>query len=115
MIIFEITDINLVSSNRRIIPCKGRFCNNPKYQDSKRYIADFLKLSYKFDKPIDIKNKMIILEFYIDNRKDSDNCIKIVFDALQEAGVIKNDKDITRYLVIKCKKKIHEKVIIKIV
>ena len=68
-----------------------------KYSRSREELAWRFKESYTGDEPMTGRLHVLII---IDTYKDADN-FKIICDALQDAGVIKNDREVIYYAVAK--------------
>lgn len=71
--------------------------SDPKYKRSLDALAWHFKAQYQLDMPMEGKLHVLII---IDTFKDADN-FKIICDALEVAGVIKNDRQIVYYTVAK--------------
>jgi len=81
-----------VSENDRLLPGKGRFRVNPKYQAFKESVAWVCKdHAEHFDGPVSVRLSMIL-----NPRMDAQNIIKPILDALELAGVINNDKQVRK-------------------
>jgi len=77
-----------VSENQRLAPGQGRFCANESYQAFKEsLIWQIRPYAEQFPGPVAVRITMIL-----NSRIDASNIIKPVLDALQAAGVVKNDK-----------------------
>ncbi len=86
--------------------------SDPKYKRSREELAWRFKEQFTGDEPMTGKlHVTIIIETY----KDSDN-FKIIMDALQDSGVLKNDRDVVYYTVAKTpiKRGSPEKIIVQI-
>lgn len=86
--------------------------SDPKYKRSREELAWRFKEQFTRDEPMAGKlHVTIIIETY----KDSDN-FKIIMDALQDSGVLKNDRDVDYYTVVKTpvKRGSPEKIIVQI-
>lgn len=70
---------------------------DPKYRRSREELAWRFKESYTGDEPMTGK---LHITLFIKTYKDSDN-FKIIMDALQDSNVIKNDRDVILYTVVK--------------
>jgi len=88
----KIIDIPLVSSNSRLIPNKtgSRLVPNTKYKRSKEALFFRFNQLREFET---YKNECVIM-IVIETYKDADNVGKIIIDALQDAGIIENDKNV---------------------
>lgn len=71
--------------------------SDPKYKRSREELAWRFKEQFTGDEPMTGKLHVTII---IDTFKDADN-FKIILDALQDAGVIKNDREVILYTVVK--------------
>ena len=100
MISLIIDNIKIVSENRRLGYSKHGAYLTSEYRKCKEYIIDSLRSQY-LDAPIEIQNKLIILKYHVNPLKDVDNCTKLIFDSMQDAGIIDNDRHIEKYLVVK--------------
>jgi len=79
-----------VGTNRRLIKGRGRFIANPEYTAFKYSMAWELSLHKEvFTGPVSVR-----LTLELNKRMDTDSVIKPCLDALQEAGVVKNDKQV---------------------
>lgn len=84
-----------VSENRRLLPgaAKGRLISNPDYKAFKESVAWACKLENEhLEGPVSVR---LFLELGL--RMDAQNVIKPVLDALELAGVIKNDKQVRSF------------------
>lgn len=79
----EILDVKLVSINRK-------FLTHPIYINCKEYIAGLFQVKNIFD-DVYFKN-FVKVDLWLHSNKDIDNCLKLIFDALTEAGIIEDDK-----------------------
>ena len=68
-----------------------------KYSRSREELAWRFKESFTGEEPMEGRLHVTI---FIDTYKDSDN-FKIIMDSLQDAGIIKNDRDVILYTVVK--------------
>ncbi len=86
--------------------------SDAKYKKSREELAWRFREKYFGDEPMRGKLHVLII---IDTAKDADN-FKIICDALEDAGVIKNDGDIVYYVVArnKVKRGLPEKIIVQI-
>jgi len=79
-----------ISENQRIAPGARRFRADEDYQAFKESVAWTCKLHQEyFDGPVSVR-----LFMELNPRIDAQNVIKPVLDALELAGVIKNDKQV---------------------
>lgn len=78
--------------NIRLISVNERFLGSPKYINCKEYLAGLFQIynpkNIKFSDPVHV----II---FLKTRKDIDNNLKVIFDALQVAGILADDNLIT--------------------
>ncbi len=82
-----------VSENDRLLPGKGRFRINPAYKAFKESVAWTCKLENEhFEGPVSVR-----LFIELNPRIDAQNVIKPVLDALEIAGIIKNDKQVRSF------------------
>ncbi len=82
-------------ANRRLMPGRGgRFFLNPAYRKCKESMtATFLgRVMVYGDVHLEIRMKIGVL-------MDSDALLKVIFDSLQAAGVLENDRQIRSYNV----------------
>jgi len=82
-----------VSENDRLLPGRGRWRANPAYKAFKESVAWVLRIEQEdmpsIEEPVSVR---LFLE--LNPKIDAQNVLKPVFDALQLAGVIKNDRQI---------------------
>ena len=80
-----------IGVNERLIPGRqGRLVNNPKYKAFKISMAWELSLKLvTFSGPVSVR-----LTLELNKKMDTDSVIKPCLDALEEAGVVKNDKQV---------------------
>jgi Holliday junction resolvase RusA-like endonuclease len=72
------------------------------YRDSRDAITMMFRAQWKWE-PIDYKVD-VILAPALSSRRDTDNCEKVVYDAMQHAGVVKNDSLIKCHAVLRSDK-----------
>jgi Holliday junction resolvase RusA-like endonuclease len=88
---FSIANTRLQSENTRLIPGRnGRLVSSGKYREYKRNLVEFFRMqlsagSAAIQGPFDVVARF---ETY----KDPQNLLKPLLDALQELGVIENDR-----------------------
>jgi len=82
-----------VSENDRLLPGKGRWKPNPEYKAFKESVAWVLRQE-QLDRPPIEGPVCVRLFIELNPKMDAQNVLKPVFDALELAGVIKNDKQI---------------------
>ena len=79
-----------VSENKRLAPGRGRFRANPDYQAFKESIAWTVRPhAEQMRGPVSVR-----LLLTLNPRMDAQNVIKPVLDALQLAGVIRDDRQV---------------------
>jgi Holliday junction resolvase RusA-like endonuclease len=82
-----------VSENRRLSKGRGRWVPNKDYQAFKESIAWVCKAHGEFfDCPVSVR-----LHLVLNPRIDAQNVVKPVLDALEIAGIIKNDRQVRRF------------------
>lgn len=73
-----------------------KYIGSPKYRNCREHLSGLFQLMNKknvyFDGPV-------IITMSMKTRKDIDNNFKVIFDSLQDAGILKDDKLITRLYV----------------
>jgi len=85
-----------ISENDRLLPGKGRFRVNPEYQAFKESVAWVLRKQHLDNPPV--KGPVCVRLFIeLNPGMDAQNILKPVFDALELAGVIKNDRQIRTF------------------
>lgn len=96
-----IGNIKLISENRRLRPGNGRLTTTQAYKNYKQ------ELGFVFRPQIPLKWKTIDgkfgvkMEFRTYDRKDAQNLIKPILDVIESLGIVKNDKSLSRLLVLK--------------
>ena len=80
---FQMKNLNLMSTNRR-------HKSNPLYINVKEYLRDL----FLIHKNNGTYEKECSMELILSTRKDIDNCLKVIQDALQLAKIIKDDSQI---------------------
>lgn len=81
-----------ISENRRLAPGQGRFRINEDYRAFRESVAWTVKAHAEaFPGPVSVR---LFLE--LNPRMDAQNVIKPVLDALQDAGVLKDDRQVQR-------------------
>ena len=85
-----------VSENDRLLPGRGRWRANPAYKAFKESVAWVLRIEQKDTPPIE---GPVSVRLFLELNPDIDaqNVLKPVFDAIQLAGVIKNDRQIRTF------------------
>ena len=85
-----------VSENDRLLPGRGRWRANPAYKAFKDSVAWVLRIEQEdmpsIEEPVSVR---LFLE--LNPKIDAQNVLKPVLDALQLAGVIKNDKQVRTF------------------
>lgn len=82
-----------VSENDRLLPGKGRLIPNKDYKAFKESVAWTCKAHYEhFEGSVSVR-----LFMELNPRMDAQNVIKPVLDALEIAGIIKNDKQVRTF------------------
>jgi Holliday junction resolvase RusA-like endonuclease len=86
---------------------QGRRFKTKEYKD---WREEFLWKTNSIQKEMITKPTAIVVEFFVKNEKmtDTDNLIKPFFDALKDAGFVKDDRLIKEILVFKTKVKTKE-------
>jgi len=85
-----------VSENDRLLPGRGRWQANPAYKAFKEGVAWMLRIEMN-DMPVIIGPVCVRLFLELNPKMDAQNVLKPVLDALQLAGVIKNDRQIRTF------------------
>jgi len=86
-----------VSENARLEPGQGRFRVNADYQAFKESVAWAVRSHAEtFTGPVSVHLSMLL-----NARMDATNIIKPVLDALELAGVVKNDKQVRQLHVVR--------------
>jgi Holliday junction resolvase RusA-like endonuclease len=81
-----------ISENRRLAPGQGRFRVNEDYRAFRESVAWAVKPhAVHYPGPVCVR---LMLE--LNPRMDAQNVIKPVLDALQDAGVLKDDRQVQR-------------------
>jgi len=85
-----------ISENDRLLPGRGRWRANPAYKAFKESVAWVLRIEQEdmpsIEEPVSVR---LFLE--LNPKMDAQNVLKPVFDALELAGVIKNDRQIRTF------------------
>ena len=82
-----------VSENQRLLPGRGRWRPNPEYKGFLESVAWACKMHFEyFEGPVSVR-----LSMDLNPRMDALNVIKPVIDALELAGVFKNDKQVRSF------------------
>jgi Holliday junction resolvase RusA-like endonuclease len=82
-----------ISENQRLAPGRDRFTVNQEYQAFKESIAWVCKAHMeRFDGPVAVR-----LFLVLNPRMDAQNVVKPVLDALELAGVIRNDRQVRTF------------------
>ena len=84
-----------ISENQRIAPGRGRYIVNQEYAAFKESVAWACKKwaeGQSFDGPVCVRLLMAL-----NPRMDAQNVIKPVLDALELAGVIRNDRQVRQF------------------
>ena len=93
--------IKLCSVNaKNFVTKQGRIVSSTDYRKCKEVLTQLFEVKKRecgLKKPI----KYSAIVYHIGTYKDSSNCIKVIEDALQCAGVIENDRDILHFIVHK--------------
>ena len=82
-----------VSENRRLIPAKGRWVTNPEYRAFKDSLIWTLKAKHHEHLKGDIEVKITM---WLNPKMDAQNILKPVLDAIEQAGIIDNDRQIRK-------------------
>lgn len=94
------------------VPIKGRTGSNSK--SKQKFTTEFLRLCADRKRPFNFKLKIVVEFHFLENcSSDIDNLLKSLFDSLQAAGVIKNDKLIKKITVEIIEHSIYEGIAIK--
>lgn len=104
--VIDLENIKIPSINHKYVLSRGRLVLSIEYRIWKNFIKQNC-----------IKKKIggpYCVDIYIDTNKDIDNCIKMIIDAIADAGVVDNDKNIVQLFVSKqpIKKGYPEKLIV---
>lgn len=89
----QIKDVELVSTNRK-------FLTSPKYLHTKEHVRELFRMIWGESDPYP---EPVAVELLIRTKKDIDNCDKLIHDALEGAGVIKNDSQIVVKSTVLCR------------
>ena len=92
--LLNISNVNIVSANRRLIRAHGRMINNPDY-------AAFKKQLYFMTATCKPLTPPYAITIHVSCYCDADNVVKPVLDALQTKGVIDDDKNVVRLEIVK--------------
>lgn len=98
MKVIDLKNIKLTSINGKYgyNPKLKRFYLTPEYRKFKKLLTQEIK----YNTSITIKPPYYV-EIRIKTNLDIDNCIKVILDALEDSGVIDNDKNILGLLILK--------------
>lgn len=89
---------DVAGTNQRHMISHGKIILTKKYRDFKHnLVAMWYDPKFKTLK----KDIEVIIYMYMDKRRDADSLLKPIFDALQDAKIIKNDNQIKKFTVIK--------------
>ncbi len=91
--VYALTDLNMISENKRLILSRGRLISNSEYRDYKQFLIDYFKLTNKEPMIKGSFRASLVIHTY----KDLTNLIKPIFDALEGAEVIENDRHLTGF------------------
>ena len=99
-------EVKLVSTNRRLAPGKGgRWFTTKDYKQCKTDLTTIFKDQYIFVNEIEkeeIKeSEDLIMKIDLVTYKDIDNPIKLIIDIINDIGIIKDDKYITKLILTK--------------
>lgn len=97
---FVLENVKIVSENKRLAYNRktGRAFTSTEYKQSKACIEAAFIEQTKY-RPMYGEN--VVITITVHTYKDIDNCIKPILDAMQVAGVIKDDRYVVRLLVHK--------------
>jgi len=77
-----------VISNIRLISVNKKYKNHPSYSQCKEYLMGLFQLfnvhNIKFTSPVHVL-------LFLSTNQDIDNNLKVIFDALEMAGILEND------------------------
>jgi hypothetical protein len=96
-------NFKLIGANRRLIPAKSRWINNPEYATTKIFMY-FAFTNCQVENTECLKNN-ICIDIDVWTYLDIDNTIKPIVDTIQEIGIIKNDREVIELHVVKHKVK----------
>lgn len=86
-----------VSENRRLAPGRGRFRTSEAYRAFKSsLVAALLPVAVRFEGQVAVR-----LRVAVSARMDVQNVIKPVLDALEESGVLENDRQVVALNVLR--------------
>jgi len=92
MRVIDVQNIKLTSINRKYMVARGRLILSPEYRAYKKTIGIICRKGRKFDGDLEVVIRH-------SSKLDIDNPVKATLDALQEAGVYANDRQIKRLIV----------------
>ena len=101
MVRINISEINIISDNERLIPGKqGRMVLNPKYRKCKEDLTNLIrsKIPEGWGGPIEESIPIVLV---LRTNKDVTNLVKIIADCMEGAGLIKNDRIIEDIHIMK--------------
>lgn len=96
---------SVISSNKRLIPSRGRFISGTKYRNFKTDMAMTWQLQSKHR---NVGEFDIDIYCRVNNRLDHHNLLKPILDSLQDAVIIQNDKlagKVTMHKAVRSNKK----------
>ncbi len=94
-----VKDFNIISENERLVPGRGRLILNSKYRKCKNDLILLMRSQLPDNyKSIDSNLPITVA---VHTYKDIDNVQKIIFDSMQLAGVIDNDRLIEDIRIVK--------------
>jgi Holliday junction resolvase RusA-like endonuclease len=91
MIILDVDKIKIVSLNKKYY---GNFTLTREYRQFKNSIYNCLVDDVRIDPPYRVA-------IYVEMYHDIDNFLKPLFDAMQDKGIIGNDRDVIKLLIEK--------------
>lgn len=92
MRVIDIQNIKLTSVNRKYMVARGRLILSPEYRSYKKTIGIIARKGRVFEGDLEVTVRH-------SSKLDIDNPVKATLDALQEAGVYLNDRQIKRLIV----------------
>jgi len=92
MRVIDVQNMKLISVNRKYMVARGRLILSPEYRAYKKTIGIICRKGRKFDGDLEVVIRH-------SSKLDIDNPVKATLDALQEAGVYANDRQIKRLIV----------------
>ena len=106
--VLNIPPMKIISDNERLVPVvmkgkggKSHYLRTVTSGPYKRCKAVLIRIMEEQIPPGWKPSENIVLEVFVHTYKDATNILKILCDALEESGVVKNDRHITTLFVCK--------------